>query len=480
MTDLRRWLEKVDDIGELKIVKGADWDLEIGCISDLEYKLKKKSSALLFDEIKNYPKGFRVLSNSTGTPGRVAITFSLDLSFPSHSSNKELVEILRQKAGEWENKMEDFPPEEVGSGPILENIESGKEVNLLKFPVPRWHELDGGRYIGTGDAVITMDPETGEVNFGTYRVMVQDEKTVGLYISPGKHGRIHYEKWHEKGKPCPVAISVGHHPIIFRVGAMAFPASGVEYKYAGAALGRPIKIIKEEMTRLPIPAESEIVLVGWCYPGETKGEGPFGEWTGLYASKVTTTPIVKIERIYYRNEPILLGEPPEFPPSSINYFQILMRSAQTQNELIKNGIPDVRGVWHSEAGIYQFIIVSLKQRYPGHAKQAALSVMQSRWGGAYMGRYVVVVDEDIDPTNMHEVMWAICNRSDPEKDIDIIRRCWSSPLDGMIRKPTQVYLNSRAIIDATKPFEWKDEYPQSIRYSPELKARVLNKWKDLF
>jgi 4-hydroxy-3-polyprenylbenzoate decarboxylase len=149
--------------------------------------------------------------------------------------------------------MEDFPPEEVASGPILENIESGKEVNLLKFPVPRWHELDGGRYIGTGDAVITMDPETGEVNFGTYRIMVQDEKSVGLYISPGKHGRIHYEKWHEKEKPCPVAISVGHHPIIFRVGAMAFPASGVEYKYAGAALGRPIKIIKEEMSGTKLP-----------------------------------------------------------------------------------------------------------------------------------------------------------------------------------------------------------------------------------
>jgi UbiD family decarboxylase len=476
MTDLREWMEKADALGELKTVKGAHWDLEIGCISDLDYKLKAKSSALLFDEIKGYPKGFRVLTNSTGTLGRVCLTLKLPLT----GSIRELIDLIRQKEGEWESKKENFPPEEVTSGPIFENVDSGKAVNLFKFPVPKWHELDGGRYIGTGDAVITMDPDTKEVNLGTYRVMIQDETSVGLYISPGKHGRIHYEKWHEQGKPCPVAISVGHHPIIFRVGAMAFPASGIEYKYTGSILGEPVKIVREEITGLPIPAEAEIVLVGWCIPGEMKNEGPFGEWTGLYASKVTTTPVVRIERVYYRNNPILLGEPPEFPPSAINYFQILMRSAQTHNELLRNGIPDIKGVWHSEEGIYQFIIVSLKQRYPGHAKQAALSVMQSRWGGAYMGRYVVVVDEDIDPSNMHEVMWAICNRSDPEKDIDIIRRCWSSPLDGMIRKPSQIFSNSRAIIDATKPFEWKDDYPKTVKYSPELRDGILKKWKDMF
>ena len=193
MADLRGWLDKTEKIGELKTVKGAHWDLEIGCISDLDYKVKPKPNVFLFDEIKGYPKGFRVLTNSTGTPGRACLTLKLPLT----ESVKEIIELIRQKEGEWESKKDNFPPEEVSSGPILENVDSGKAVNLFKFPVPKWHELDGGRYIGTGDAVITMDPDTREVNFGTYRVMIQDETSVGLYIFLGKHGCFYYERCHE-------------------------------------------------------------------------------------------------------------------------------------------------------------------------------------------------------------------------------------------------------------------------------------------
>ncbi len=126
-------------------------------------------------------------------------------------------------------------------------------------------------------------------------------------------------------------------------------------------------------------------------------------------------------------------------------------------------------------GIQQLIIISIKQRYPGHAKQAALLASQHRIG-AHMGRYVIVVDEDIDPTNIQDVLWALCTRSDPEKDIDIIRRCWSHPIDPMIRKPTKAFFNSRAIIDACKPYEWMDEFPPEIRCAPELVGRVKQKW----
>jgi len=108
-----------------------------------------------------------------------------------------------------------------------------------------------GRYIGTGDAIITQDPETREVNLGTYRIMVHDEKTTALYMSPGKHGRIHYEKYHALGKPCPVAMSFGHHPLIFKVAGTEV-AGGSEYQLIGAIRGEPVKVIKEEITGLPI------------------------------------------------------------------------------------------------------------------------------------------------------------------------------------------------------------------------------------
>lgn len=468
--DLRAWLSKVEEKGELKHVEGADWNIELGTISALNAG-SEKGSALLFDKIKGYPSGHRVLTCSVISRGRLELTFNL----PESHSGLELVKAMREKLSEWERKMEEFPCQVVKSGPVLENVRSGNEVNLFEFPVPKWHEQDGGRYIGTGDAIITQDPETGEVNLGTYRIMVHDERTTALYISPGKHGRIHYEKYHSLGKPCPVAMSFGHHPLINRVAGMEV-LPGCEYQFIGAIQGEPIKVIKEEITGLPIPADSEVVVVGWCPPGKTRVEGPFGEWTGYYASKERAAPIVEVERIYYRHEPILLGSPPSRPPANDGtIFNVVKGSAILWNALIKSGVPDVKGVWMSEIGIPQFVIVSIKQRYAGHARQAGLLACQNR-PAAYHGRYVIVVDEDIDPSDIQQVMWALCTRSDPEKDIEIFRRAWSTPLDTMIHKPTNGYFNSRAIIDACKPYEWIEEFPEDIKISNEWEEKVKSKW----
>lgn len=131
----------------------------------------------------------------------------------------------------------------------------------------------------------------------------------------------------------------------------------------------------------------------------------------------------------------------------------------------------------NEIGQQQFIIISLKQRYAGHAKQAAMLAAQSRL--APLGKYCVVVDEDIDPTNLQDVLWAICTRSDPAKNINFITRAWSSPLDTTIRKPADAFLNSRAVIEACKPYEWINDFPQSISISPELERKVMSRWGKL-
>src|SRR5438270_5569570 len=144
----------------------------------------------------------------------------------------------------------------------------------------------------------------------------------------------------------------------------------------------------------------------------------------------------------------------------------------------KAGVPDVKGVWlNVSGGSRLMLIVSIKQRYPGHAKQAAVVASQCH-AGAYLGRFVVVVDEDIDVMNLEEVMWAICTRCDPAKDIDILHRCWSGPLDPII-PPGQKGLNSRAIIDATRPFEWRDKFPPGAESGPERRAEVLKEWDGL-
>jgi UbiD family decarboxylase len=468
MDDLRDWLEKLESMGEVKTIKGLHWDLEIGATTDPSV-LGDDPHAFLFDDIVDYPSGYRILSGSIKNPRRTALCLGMPLS----DSIPELIQVAREKIPQWETSVSEFDPQVVQMGPVLENVDSGKDVDLFKFPVPKWHELDGGRYIGTADAIITRDPDTGEINLGTYRIMVHDDKTAALYMSPGKHGRIHYEKHHARGEACPVAISVGHHPLIFTIASTS--VHGSEYNHIGSVSGEPVSVIKEELTGLPIPADAEIVFVGWCPPGKTRIEGPFGERTGYYGSAERPAPILEVERVYYRNNPIILGAPPRRPPTDNSIFHTILYSAMLHDQLERAGVPDVRGVWVSHFAGSMLVVVSVKQRYAGHARQAAFATSQGSRIAAYFGRYVIVVDEDIDPTNVEEVLWALCTRSDPEKDIDIIRRAWSTPLDPTIRKPTKALMNSRGIIDACRPYEWMDEFPKVVEVSPELQVKMRQK-----
>lgn len=471
MLDLRTWLDEVKKAGELKVISGAHWKFEIGALSAL-VSAKKDHPALLFDNIPDYPQGYRVLACALTTPGRVALTFG----FPGGPDHFQLIAAFRQKLPLWEKQLGEWKPQSIKASPCLSHIQQGKDINLLQFPTPLWCELDGGRYIGTGDAVVTRDPDSGEINVGTYRIMVHDEKTLGFFVAPGKHGRIHYEKYHARGHACPVAISFGHHPLVFAAAALEIPAGG-EYGFLGAVRGEPYPIFTEEITGLPVPADAELVVAGYCSPGQTKAEGPFGEWTGYYASGQAPAPVIEVERVYYRPDPIILGVPNVNPAQAayFRYYRGVVKSAMLHNELEKAGLPGLKSVAISEAFGEQWVVVSIKQLYAGHAKQAALLASQSR-SSVHMGRYAIVVDDDIDPFNTNDVLWAICTRSDPVQDIDILRRCWSSPLDPVIRRPAGAFHNSRGIIDACKPFEWKEEFPKEIRIDPGLERRVREKF----
>jgi len=227
---------------------------------------------------------------------------------------------------------------------------------------------------------------------------------------------------------------------------------------------------------LPFPAASEVVIEGEAMPGEDRDEGPFGEWTGYYASARRPEPTIKVKRLYHRNDPILLGAPPTRPPCEFNYMRCFVRSALLWQQLEAAGIPDIRGVWCHEAGGSRLLnVISIKQRYTGHARQAGM-VASYCHVGAYLGRYTIVVDDDIDPTNTNDVLWALSTRSDPEQDIEIIRRSWSGPLDPMIRKSDKKRHASRAVIDCCRPYEWIDEFPPVAESSAEVRRAMEAKW----
>ncbi|MBI2303921.1 MAG: UbiD family decarboxylase [Chloroflexi bacterium] len=469
--DLREWMIKAEELGEVQRVEGAHWDIELGAIVDL-FQRKTGRPALLFNNIPGYPKNYRILSNTLMSLGRIALT----LEMPTETKAVDMVKAWREL---WP-KLERIPPQEVSDGPVLENINTGDEINLLKFPVPKWHELDGGRYIGTGCLVIMRDPDTGWVNLGTYRVMVHDEKNAALYISPGKHGRIIREKYWKRGQACPVAIACGQDPLLYFLSSVEIPYGWSEYDVAGAIRKEPVEVIKGPATGLPIPASAEIVFEGEVRDDDRLDEGPFGEWTGYYGSGIRPEPVIRVKTVLHRNDPILLGAPPQVPPCDVTFPRGLLRSGLIWDELEKAGVPGIQGVWAHEAGGSRLmLIIAIKQLYGGHSKQAGLIASQCH-AGAYANRLVVVVDEDIDPSDTNQVLWAICTRSNPEEDVEIIRKCWSTPLDPMAYPPELRIFNSRMVIDACRPWERLETFPPVATISQELRQQIEAKWAYLF
>ncbi|OGP98496.1 MAG: hypothetical protein A2026_05675 [Deltaproteobacteria bacterium RBG_19FT_COMBO_46_12] len=473
--DLRLFLETLEKMGRLRVVNGADWDLEIGTINEL--MAERQGPALIFDNIKDYPPGFRVATNLL----HHRVGQKLAFGFREDMTDLECV-------SEWKNRWNEYKPIKpviVKNGPIKENVLTGNEIDIYKFPTPKWHTHDGGRYIGTGVVTITRDPEDGWVNCGTYRVMIQDKTTLAFYASPGKHATIMREKYWAMGKPCPVAMCFGQDPILFAISTMSLPWGVSEYEMAGYIKGKGVEVMIDPGTGLPIPASAEIVACGFSPPPEvdSRPEGPFGEWQGYYASGTRTEPVVHIETLYHRNNPILFGQPPVKPPVN-TWFPIPIHTATfLWNQLEKAGMMDIKGVYVHGPGNRIIAVISLKQRYLGHAKQVATLAGAFLQGGACTGRYIITVDEDIDPSNLDEVLWAVSTRCDPEKYIDIVPGFLTSPLDPMIspdKRARKDYTTAKVFINACKPYHWKDQFPPINVAAPELRKKVLSKWNDLF
>lgn len=177
--DLRSWLSTVESFGELRHVKGAHWDVELGAIAELSYRTAAPK-ALLFEGIEGYETG-RVLTGSTGSARRLGHTLNLG----DDLDDAALVAALRGKPSLWAATARDCPVETVTESPLLANVVDGADVDLLSLPVPRWHEHDAGRYVGTGCIVITRDPETGVINGGCYRMeVVDDGRTATINAAP--------------------------------------------------------------------------------------------------------------------------------------------------------------------------------------------------------------------------------------------------------------------------------------------------------
>ncbi|HEY1541014.1 MAG TPA: UbiD family decarboxylase [Xanthobacteraceae bacterium] len=463
--DLREFITQVEALGALRRISGADPRFELGGITEVAAG-QPDCPALLFDDIKGFASGFRVFTNATVSPQRAALALGIDPMLRP-------LDALKAWMGKRQ-QLKMIAPATVKDAVVLETSARGADVDLSKFPAPYWHKQDGGPYIGSGSLVIMRDPDSGWINASIYRVQVHGRNKVTVQFDhPGRHGAIIAKKYWDAGKACPLAIINGEDPALFIAGFEYLPEGTSEYDFAGAVKGVPIDVCPGPVTGLPVPALAEIILEGELLPPsrETLPEGPFGEFTGYYAADARPCPVMVVAAVHHRADPILLGSPPMKPPRF--HFGLPFRAASIWSNLEAAGVTDVTGVWQHVAQL--MTVVALRQRYDGHAKRSALIAAAQ----SYMGRLVVVVDEDVDPSDLNDVMWAITTRCEPSEQVEIVRNAWSSALDPRIpadAKARGTTSHSKLIIEAVRPFAWKDSFPPTSALSHDDARVITDKW----
>lgn len=470
MDDLREYIAALEDHGQVHRLSGVHWDLDIGGISEIARR-DEYGTALLFDDVPDYDSGYRILTNPLDTPLQFALAFGYG---PMTDMKSVVVEHKNSGTVDTPGSIET-----VDDGPVLENVKRDDEVDITRFPAPKWHENDGGQYIGTGDAVITRYAETDELNAGTYRVQVHGPQTATVNIEPDRDGARNRESYFDRGEPFPVVVSLGHQPDVFLAASERTSSYVNELEYLSARRDAPLEVVRGEVTGLPIPSQSELVFEGHIYPErDTLVEGPFGEFSGYYGSGGRDRLPFVVERVYHRDDPIVLGY--NNVPIRASANSVVKGGAKLWEQLENAGIPGIDEV-HSVLPGSWYQIISIEQQYPGHSTQAGLQAV-SLPAGVWSGRITVIVDEDIDAYDLDEVRWAITTRFDPEEDLQIITDAMSGELDPRIPPAQQEagdLTNNRAIIDATRPYHWKDEFPPDSKLEKSRESKIREEYGDL-
>jgi len=472
--DLRAWVDAVERIGQLRrITEEVSRNEEMGAITYMAHQ-EINAPALLFENIKDTPRGFRALWNPLGSS---VDRFAVAIGEPVGLGVMELVRRCKTKL------MSPIPPVLVESegAPVNENHLYDDKVDVRGFPAARHWAGDGGEYIGTCDAIITRDPDGGWLNVGTYRQMVQGKNQVGLYLSPGKDARLHIERYWSRNEPCEVVCCWGIDPALFVAASQTFPKTVSELDYVGGLKGAPVEMVKAERTSLLYPAHVEIAVEGVIAPNSQKLEGPFGEFTGYYGRPEDLAFLVDVKAVHHRDDPILTHAlMADYPANECALLYSVARSARIWNDLERLGVPGIKGVYAhpAAAGGFAMTVVSLEQRYAGHASQALALTAQCP-GGAYFSKWIVAVDEDVDPSNTNQVIWAMSTRCNPIEDIDILRQTWSTWLDPTQNPPEERPYGSKALINACMEHRYIKQFSKRTKIRRSVYESVAARWAQL-
>lgn len=462
----REFLAALKKTGDVVVIKEeVDWDGEAGAID--RRANERKEPAPFFEKVKDYP-GFRLFGGLLATNRRLAIAMGL----PAGTSGRRL-----QK--EYEIRTEKpVKPVIVEKAPCKENKLFGKEVDLFRFPVPLVHWGDGGRYIGTWHAVITKDPDSDWTNWGMYRTMVYNRRSLNVLFHLGNDGgTMLYKKYLPAKKLMPFALAVGADPLCLVATVAPFRPGESEVDFAGALRGKPVELVKCETSDLMVPAQSEIILEGEVSPDIIVPEGPFGEYTG-YRTSGDNLHLCYIKAVTFRNNPIFTFANPGVPQDD-DMLNAVTTGVSVKRLLQRRGIPVIDVYCPPEMATF-LIIIGVKSSSEGQVKQ----IMNYVHRGAGVETKILLVDDDVDVFNVPQVLHAFATKCHPGHGIYTAKYPFNNKLTPFLsveeRRTGQGF---GVTFDCAWPAGWSRENEVPPRasfkemYPPDMTRKIEKNWK---
>lgn len=444
--DLRSFLKKLDEEGQLirydKPIKlSTEWyDMMVALP-----RLGQYGPALITDRLEGYT-GQRIVAGTQASAANCALMLGLAKDTPL-KQQIEYVSELWEKIGDGSGGKLKW----VENPPCQEVIVEGDDLNLYELlPLHRVFALDGGFYL-TKACTVTKSPyypdDIGRENVGWYRCQIQGPRMIGIHIGPLHDAGEHIGQAESLNQPLPVAICLGNDPLLELMASASLAKNESEYKFAAAMGDFEYELTKATLYDLDVPANAEFVIEGEILPFERGLEGPFGEFPGSYSGVAKACRMV-VKRVTHRINPIYtalcIGGLVETESDNI----LALNTCSGLYRLLKKEMPDVKAV----NAMYQHgmtTIISAKPHCPGYAKTIAMRLASTPHGTDYC-RNIIIVDEDVDPFNLNEVMWALSTRVRGSEDVIVIPGTPGLPL---LPADTGVLIGRKLIIDATTPIE---------------------------
>jgi 2,5-furandicarboxylate decarboxylase 1 len=456
--DLRTWLDEIKERfpGELLFAKERVDPGRYGASALLEcFERQLRYPAVLFENVCDLTGAvspFRLLMNVFATTPKIGVSLGakrpvrreiMDEYMERQTRARDVVTVAREQA------------------PAKEVIRTGDALDLRDLPIPRINEMDGGPYLTP--VIVARHPKTGRYNLSWNRCMLIDKNHLGLWMSP-RHLWSQFMLGEETGRSMPIAIVLGHHPALFLVGAGLTKMDQDEYRVAGGIMGEPVRVTDSETLgrELLVPADAEIILEGEIVAGRRSIEGPFGEFTG-YTGPQRLSWLVEVKALTGRKDGIILTTFGGHRDNLCAHYPIQADIFTNLRSTLPN-VVDLSWV-DSDSGCLNMVI-SMQKKTEGEPMRAAMMAFSQ----SNFIKHVIVVDEDIDPGNMKQVMWAVATRVQAERDVNILKGIQGQVLDPSLEHEIR---GSGMVIDATKPtgqaYQVRAQPPEEVVAATDLR-----------